>query len=419
MLEAAAPAGVTLILTSPRVAPGLLTRDAWHVLDAAAQVLVGDLAEPLAEAVIASGVPVEAAPEDRAGLARRLINAGATASVVWLVGSDGDDQLYGGDGQDKLFPDAGADLVDGGNGPDVVSFLYSPTGVVADLVNFADNTGWAAGDRYYNVEDLIGSNLNDSLRGDAGANVIEGGAGDDWLYGRGGNDRLVGGDGNDTFVDDSGNDLMYGGAGNDRFVFWRFFGGDDVINDFQAGPGSGDQIVIRTDPASYGLPASYGIGSFADVLKHAIQITPKLGFTFDAIFIQRWNYRPTNTDTMMADGQMCRTVVVPLQTGAACAGTVDNPRIAACSDTTGQWVPCDTVGVEPVGAELISPVDPTIASAPDPSVDPLEPDAEANNDPATDPTGTIAPPSAPATVPPAGATTAVPTTAVPTTATGG
>ncbi len=62
MLEAAAPAGVTLILTSPRVAPGLLTRDAWHVLDAAAQVLVGDLAEPLAEAVIASGVPREAAP---------------------------------------------------------------------------------------------------------------------------------------------------------------------------------------------------------------------------------------------------------------------------------------------------------------------------------------------------------------------
>ena len=67
-----APRGLTLLLTSPRVAPGLLSRDAWLALDAADSVLARSLQDPLAAAVIASGIEVRESPGDPPTLARRL-----------------------------------------------------------------------------------------------------------------------------------------------------------------------------------------------------------------------------------------------------------------------------------------------------------------------------------------------------------
>ena len=65
-----APRGLTLLLTSPRVAPGLLSRDAWLALDAADSVLARSLQDPLAAAVIASGIEVRESPGDPPTLAR-------------------------------------------------------------------------------------------------------------------------------------------------------------------------------------------------------------------------------------------------------------------------------------------------------------------------------------------------------------
>ena len=48
------------------------------------------------------------------------------------------------------------------------------------------------------IEGVIGSNLDDTLTGDAGNNVLGGLDGDDLLNGGAGDDILVGGDGNDT-----------------------------------------------------------------------------------------------------------------------------------------------------------------------------------------------------------------------------
>lgn len=83
-----------LILTSPRVAPGLLSHGAWEAVATASVRLSRSLDEPIAEAVEESGFPVEevgaASPPE---LARRLVDLASQVPVVWLGSSDGDPGL--------------------------------------------------------------------------------------------------------------------------------------------------------------------------------------------------------------------------------------------------------------------------------------------------------------------------------------
>jgi XTP/dITP diphosphohydrolase len=80
---------LTVLLSSPRVAPGLLTWQAWSALRAADRVLTGSAGHPLIPALTSSGVvPVVAdAPlsSDVAALAAFLSYEAADASVVWLA----------------------------------------------------------------------------------------------------------------------------------------------------------------------------------------------------------------------------------------------------------------------------------------------------------------------------------------------
>ena len=187
-----------------------------------------------------------------------------------LLGFGGDDRLYGGGGDDGLLGGAGTDLLDGGAGEDWAFYLFSAAGVTIDLsaldgdgyVNGAG--GHAQGDKLKNIENLQGSEHADyltgdgkdnRLRGDAGADTLDGGAGEDYaLYpdsaagvtidlsaldgdgyvnGRGGDaqgdklkniehlwgsehgDRLTG-DGNNNYLGGlGGDDTLYGNAGAD------------------------------------------------------------------------------------------------------------------------------------------------------------------------------------------------------------
>jgi XTP/dITP diphosphohydrolase len=83
-----------LLLTSPRVGTGLLTREAWQVLDSA-DVVLGHEGEPQVEALRDSGVTVVVPPDSAATfLGRDLVTrAAAGAQVVWVVSSDGDPGL--------------------------------------------------------------------------------------------------------------------------------------------------------------------------------------------------------------------------------------------------------------------------------------------------------------------------------------
>jgi XTP/dITP diphosphohydrolase len=83
-----------LLVTSPRVAPGLLSYAAWEAVAAASVRLARGLDDPLVEAVEEAGFAVEEVgdvppPE----LARRLVDLAAVTPVVWLGSSDGDPGL--------------------------------------------------------------------------------------------------------------------------------------------------------------------------------------------------------------------------------------------------------------------------------------------------------------------------------------
>lgn len=84
---------VVLVISTPRVAPGVLTRDAWTALEAAAEVWAAE-EEPQAEAVAEAGITV--LWRDRGNppaLARALVSAAASGSVVWIGSADGDPGL--------------------------------------------------------------------------------------------------------------------------------------------------------------------------------------------------------------------------------------------------------------------------------------------------------------------------------------
>ncbi|MGO1080658.1 calcium-binding protein [Inquilinus sp. CA228] len=142
-----------------------------------------------------------------------------------LIGSVVDNTLVGGGGNDVLRGGAGADRIDGGDGIDTASYYTGSTGVVVSLVN--GSGGEAQGDILIGIENLSGSQGNDSLVGNSGANVLQGWNGNDVLTGAGGKDTLTGGAGADRFVYGSVAQSPVG-AGADRITDFSHAQGDRI-----------------------------------------------------------------------------------------------------------------------------------------------------------------------------------------------
>jgi len=127
-----------------------------------------------------------------------------------LIGDAKVDSLYGGLGDDTLIAGSGTAWLFGGSGND----RLIGTGSALAVADYADSTssltvvlqGTLAGTAYsanvgtdtlINIENVYGSNLSDTLIGDAKANTLWGASGNDTIIGGGGGDYLDGGAGTD------------------------------------------------------------------------------------------------------------------------------------------------------------------------------------------------------------------------------
>ena len=136
-----------------------------------------------------------------------------------LLGQNGENELYGEGGNDLLVGGVDDDLFDGGGGIDTVSYANAGDPVSVQLwMNSSFSPGQGL-DTFVDIENIIGSDFNDTIAGDSGGNRLEGRDGHDRLDGGPGNDYLSGGAGSDGLIGGTGNDIFDGGAGDDYAVF--------------------------------------------------------------------------------------------------------------------------------------------------------------------------------------------------------
>lgn len=85
---------LTILLSTPRIAAGLFSRDAWTALAGATHVLARDGEESQLYAIQESGIAAAPLGEGQpAVLARLLVDRAADGEVVWIGSSDGDPGL--------------------------------------------------------------------------------------------------------------------------------------------------------------------------------------------------------------------------------------------------------------------------------------------------------------------------------------
>ncbi|MDC0640406.1 hypothetical protein OAP36_05565, partial [Planktomarina temperata] len=123
-----------------------------------------------------------------------------------LHGGDGDDTLNGGEGDDRLDGGDGDDTLNGGDGIDTARYDTHSAGVRVSLAETGEqevNSDSGEKDTLTSIENLMGSDFNDILTGNSGANTLDGGTGADTLTGGGENDtfKFETGFGADTITD--------------------------------------------------------------------------------------------------------------------------------------------------------------------------------------------------------------------------
>ncbi|MFC3693039.1 hypothetical protein [Chenggangzhangella methanolivorans] len=142
-------------------------------------------------------------------------------------------------------------------------------------------------------ETVRGSEHDDRLVGDSGANKLVGGAGDDVLVSRGGADTLIGGDGDDTFRfrDGEGGDIVIiedFTAGQDKIALGSKFGleqGDLSESAFTIGTeakDSSDRLIYDAKTGKLFFDADGAGGEDAVLIA---KLKPGLDFDYDDVVI--------------------------------------------------------------------------------------------------------------------------------------
>ena len=191
-----------------------------------------------------------------------------------LTGSLGSNVLSGGVGNDTFFASSGDgnDIYNGGGGTD--TYDLSATTAAAVITAASASSAQIGTDALASIENIIGSEGDDTITFIGGVNVVDGrgghdtinagtgndtvlgGAGNDVLNGEAGNDTLNGEAGDDTLVGGANNDTMLGGLGADTFLYTIGHGVDAAD-----GGGDTDTLSIGGTAADNTLTVAWGGGS--------------------------------------------------------------------------------------------------------------------------------------------------------------
>lgn len=140
--------------------------------------------------------------------------AGGLGDDYYYVQNTGDVVSEGvGEGIDRLFTTANFNMDTNADQVEILTLLG--TLGISGIGNALDNT--INGNAGANV--IFGRGGQDTIYGNAGNDVINGEGEIDTIFGNAGNDTLLGGDGDDATVDGgAGNDILNGGNGNDGLI---------------------------------------------------------------------------------------------------------------------------------------------------------------------------------------------------------
>ncbi|MCC8936902.1 calcium-binding protein [Bradyrhizobium sp. Arg68] len=126
------------------------------------------------------------------------------------VGNELDNTIQGGSGNDVLIGFGGYNVLNGGAGNDTADYSAAPGAISVNLSSGQGLNGYGQTDTFFSIENITGSDNDDTIIGNSGNNTLNGG---------GGADTLVGGDGNDTLIGGAGAaNTMQGGTGNDTYI---------------------------------------------------------------------------------------------------------------------------------------------------------------------------------------------------------
>jgi Ca2+-binding RTX toxin-like protein len=149
-------------------------------------------------------------------------------------------QGYGNGLVNTIFGNTGNNLIDGGAAADSMS------GGAGDDTYFVDNAGDAVTENAAQGNDAVFASVNYGLSANIETLVLQGGA-DLQGYGNASVNTLYGNTGNNLLNGQAGPDLMVGGVGNDTYFV------DDTSDAAFESPGQGDDAVFSS--AHYGLAA--------------------------------------------------------------------------------------------------------------------------------------------------------------------
>jgi Ca2+-binding RTX toxin-like protein len=182
-----------------------------------------------------------------------VVETDALRGIENITGSSLVETITGNELSNVIDGGLGNDTLNGGDGVDTVSFashdgLTGQVGIISLGLDGADGSAQYGipitvlgqptllvreSDVLRSVENVTGSNLNETINGNELNNVLDG---------RGGIDTINAGAGNDTLIGGVGNDILNGGADNDTYDFR----GSGLGNDHFFDTSGSDRVLINS-----------------------------------------------------------------------------------------------------------------------------------------------------------------------------